>query len=74
MKSGIRPSDHVQIAAALFYRLNSKTGHDFFLKLGRNIKDNMGNKLVYFVSLGKISVPPKSEKNFKIESKSWIFK
>ena len=34
------------------------------------MKDNMGNKLVYFVSLGKISVSPKIEKTLKIEPKS----
>ena len=57
-----------------FSGLSLRTGHYYFLKLGINLKDNMGNELVYFVSMGKISVPPKSEKTFKIKSKSWIFK
>ena len=57
-----------------FLGLSLRTGHYFFVKLGINVKDNMGNELVYFVSMVKISVPPKSEKPFKIKSKSWIFK
>ena len=48
-----------------FLGLSWRTGHYFFLKLGINLNDNMGNKLVYFVIMGKISVPPKSKKKLQ---------
>ena len=48
-----------------FSGLSLRTGRHFFLKLGINLKDNMGNELVYFVAIGKISVPRKVKKPSK---------